>query len=225
MCINRLEINKNRFPLFLLNRLDPRLRLAAGIVFIALAIQISSYKILIALTAAALGVLITNGRVLLIRLIPINTFVIMLFVSLPLGEYLASVLNNTEPHFTGSFHNALVYGARINIAALLYMIFIIPMGISALSGALMKMGVPPKLITLLILTYRFIFILWERIFTTTLSLRLRKPKTMPKLTEFRAYAAMFAAVIISAERRSRKVITAMKARGFDGVFPITVDFK
>jgi cobalt/nickel transport system permease protein len=159
------------------------------------------------------------------RLIPINTFVIMLVASLPLGEYLASALNNTEPHVIDSLHNALVYGARINIAALLYMIFIIPMGISALSGALMKMGVPPKLITLLILTYRFIFILWERIFTATLSLRLRKPKTMPKLTEFRAYAAMFAAVIISAEQRSRKVITAMKARGFDGVFPITVYFK
>jgi cobalt/nickel transport system permease protein len=89
----------------------------------------------------------------------------------------------------------------------------------------MKMGAPPKLITLLILTYRFIFILWERIFTATLSLRLRKPKTMPKLTEFRAYAAMFAAAIISAELRSRKVMTAMEARGFDGRFPVTVDFK
>jgi cobalt/nickel transport system permease protein len=225
MFINRLEIDKNRFPLFLLNHLDPRLRLTAGIVFIALAIQIRDYKILAALIAAALAVLITNGRVLLMRLIPINAFVLMLFVSLPFGEYLTSVLNNTEPHFVSSLRSAVVYAARINMAALWYMIFIIPLGISALSGALMKMGVPPKLITLLILTYRFIFILWERICTALLSLRLRKPKTMPKLTEFRAYAAMFAAAIISAELRSRKVMMAMRAKGFDGVFPITVDFK
>jgi cobalt/nickel transport system permease protein len=225
MFINRLEIDKNRFPLFLLNPLDPRLRLAAGIVSIALAIQIEDYKILAALIAAALAVLITNGRVLLLRLIPMNIFALMLFVSLPLGECLTAALNNTEPHFINSLRNAVVYAARIHIAALLYMIFIIPLGISALSGALMKMGVPPKLITLLILTYRFIFILWERIGTALLSLRLRKPKTMPKLTEFRAYAAMFTAAIISAELRSRKVMMAMRAKGFDGVFPITVDFK
>jgi cobalt/nickel transport system permease protein len=219
-----MEINKNRFPLSLLNHLDTRLRLTAGIVFIVLAIQITDYKILIPLIAAALAVLITNGWVILMRLIPINTFAIMLFVSLPLGEYLTATLNNAEPHFISSFYKAGVYVARINIAALLYMIFIIPMGISALSASLMKLGVPPKLITLLILTYRFIFILWERIFTATLSLRLRKPKTMPKLMEFRAYAALFATVIISAELRSRKVMTAMKAKGFDGVFPITVNF-
>jgi cobalt/nickel transport system permease protein len=225
MFINRLEIDKNRFPLFLLNYLDPRLRLVAGIVFIALAIQISNYKILITLFAVALAVLMTNSRVVWMRLIPINTFILMLFVSLPFGEYLTAVLNNTEPLFISSLHNAVVYAARINIAALLYMIFIIPMGISNLSGALAKIGIPPKLITLLILTYRFIFILWERIFTATLSLRLRKPKTMPKLTELRAYAAMFAAAIISAELRSRKVLMAMEAKGFDGVFPITMDFK
>jgi cobalt/nickel transport system permease protein len=225
MFINRLEINKNRFPLFLLNRLDARLRLSAGVVSIALAIQISNCKILAALSAAALAVLITNGRVLLMRLIPVNAFVIVLFISLPLGEYLTATLDNTEPRVISSLYNAAVYAARINIAALLNMIFIIPLGISALSGALMKMRVPPKLVTLLILTYRFIFILWERIYTATRSLRLRKPKTMPKLTEFRAYAALFATVIISAEQRSRKVMTAMKAKGFDGVFPVTVDFK
>jgi energy-coupling factor transporter transmembrane protein EcfT len=46
---------------------------------------------------------------------------------------------------------------------------------------------------------------------------------MPKLTEFRAYAAMFSTAIISAELRSRKVMMAMKAKGFDGVFPITTE--
>jgi cobalt/nickel transport system permease protein len=225
MFINRLEIDKTRFPLSLLNYLDPRLRLAMGIVFIVFTIQISNYKILAALFAVALAVLITNGWVLWMRLIPINTFALMLFVSLPLGEYLMAVLNNTEPLFISSLHNAAVYAARINITALLYMIFIIPMGISSLSGALAKIGVPPKLITLLILTYRFIFILWERIFIATLSLRLRKPKTMPKLMEFRAYAAMFVTAIISAELRSRKVLMAMEVKGFDGLFPITEDFK
>jgi cobalt/nickel transport system permease protein len=225
MFINRLEIDKNRFPLCLLNPLDPRPRLAAGLVCIALAIRVSDGKILAALIAAALAVLATNGRTLWRRLIPVNAFAVMLFASLPLGEWLTSALRRAEPHISGALCKAALYGARVNIAALLYMIFIIPLGISALSGALVKMGAPEKLAALLILTYRFIFMLWERIYTAALSLRLRKPKTMPKLTEFRAYAAMFAAALISAELRSRKVITAMKARGFDGVFPVTADFK
>jgi cobalt/nickel transport system permease protein len=224
MFINRMEIDKNRFPLFLLNRLDPRPRFAAGIVFIALAMQISNYKILAAIFLGALAVLITNARVVWMRLIPVNAFALTLFASLPAGELLTSALNNTEPVFINSIHSAVVYAARINIAALLYMIFIIPMGISNLNGVLSKMGAPPKLITLLFLTYRFIFILQERIFTAVLSLRLRKPKTMPKLTEFRAYAAIFAAAIISAELRSRKIMTAMYVKGFDGLFPVTVDW-
>jgi cobalt/nickel transport system permease protein len=224
MYIDRPETDKDRPPLSLLNRLDPRLRLAAGLVCICLAIQVRDYKILAALIAGALALLIRGGKTLLRRLIPLNTFTALLFVSLPLGELITSAVHNTEPHIAAALYKAALYGARINTAALLSMIFIIPLGISVLSGALMKLGVPPKLVTLLILSYRFIFILWERISTAVLSLRLRRPKTMPKLTELRAYAAMFAAAIISAELRSRKIAAAMKARGFDGVFPVTGDF-
>jgi cobalt/nickel transport system permease protein len=225
MFIDRLEINKNRFPLRVLNRLDTRLRLAAGFVFIAFAIQISDYKILAALAVVCAAVLITNGRVIMRRLIPVNAFALMLFVSLPLGEFLTTALNNTAPDYAESVYTAMLYTARINIAALLYMIFIIPMGISALGGALAKLRVPSKLVTLLVLTYRFIFILWDRVSAAALSLRLRKPKDMPKAAELRAYAAMFATALISAELRSRKVLLAMKAKGFDGAFPLTADFK
>jgi cobalt/nickel transport system permease protein len=221
MYLDRLEINKNRFPLCVLNRLDMRLRLAAGIVLTALTIQADNYKIPAAVIAVCCAFLITNGRVILLRLIPVNIFALMMFGSLPLGEYLTAALGYGEPRF--SVYRAAVYTMRINAAALLYMVFIIPAGISALCGALAKMHVPQKLITLLILTHRFIFILSDGIFTAALSLRLRKPKTMPVLTEFRAYAAMFSTAVISAELRSRRVITAMKARGFDGVFPVTVD--
>ncbi|MDR1420905.1 MAG: energy-coupling factor transporter transmembrane protein EcfT [Treponema sp.] len=223
MYINRLEIDKSRFPLCLLNRLDARLRLVAGVVLIALAIQITDYKILLPVIVMCFVFLIPCGRVIISRLVPVNVFVLMLFVSLPLGDCLEAALNNTEPQYRNSLSNACLYAARINIAALLYMLFIIPMGISALSGALTKMRAPSKLISLLILTYRFIFIFSQRIFAAALSLRLRKPKTMPRSTELRAYAAMFSTAIISAELRSRKVMMAMKTKGFDGVFPVTAD--
>jgi cobalt/nickel transport system permease protein len=105
------------------------------------------------------------------------------------------------------------------------MVFIIPLGIGGLANALSKLRVSSKLIALLLLTYRFIFVMYERVWTASLSLRMRRPASMPSIQLWRAYAAMLASAIIGAEMRSQKVWTALQSRGFDGVFPLTHLFR
>jgi cobalt/nickel transport system permease protein len=84
---------------------------------------------------------------------------------------------------------------------------------------------PSKLVTLLALTYRFIFVMYERVFTSTVSLRVRKPPSMTAITLWCSYAGLLTSAIISAERRSQKVWMSLKSRGFDGVFPVTEEFR
>jgi cobalt/nickel transport system permease protein len=185
---------------------DLRCRVISSFLLIAATLTVSNYRILALLIIILLFFLIKSIRIVLLRLLPVNIFTLMLWVTLPL-------------------YDALTLTLRINAAALLYMLFLIPIGISGLSNALSKIGVPKKLVSLLLLSYRFIFIMFERVYIAVASMRLRQPVRMTMTEQWRSYAAVFAASFLSAEFRSQKIWRAMYARGFDGTFPITKTFR
>ncbi|GHT50008.1 hypothetical protein FACS1894102_5230 [Spirochaetia bacterium] len=147
--------------------------------------------------------------VTLLRLAPVNIFIITLWIPVLLGA----------PTLT-----ALLYTLRINCAALLYMCFVIPMSISSIASALLKLKCSDKLIALLILTYRYIFLLNEKFFTALKSMRLRS-LSKNNIAQWRSLGAVFTGAIITAMIRGEKVWTAMQCRGFDGKFPVTVVFQ
>ncbi|MDR0388945.1 MAG: energy-coupling factor transporter transmembrane protein EcfT, partial [Spirochaetaceae bacterium] len=118
---------------------------------------------------------------------------------------------------------AAVYALRVNAAALAYMFFIIPMNLGRIASALLKLRFPPKLAALLVLCYRYLFVMYERVFVSVLSMRLRSPRR-GTLFAWRSYTAVFASALLSAIFRSKKVSLAMRIRGFDGSFPITTVF-
>lgn len=174
------------------------------------AVHILHFVLLLGVILLTLLLLCRDLKIVFLRLIPVNIFCGMLCITIPLGG--------------GSVNTLIAYGLRINTAALLYMLFIIPLGIGGLAAALAKLKTPAKLISLLILTYRYLFVMYERIFVSILSIRLRRPRQSMLLT-WRSYTAVFASGLISALFRAQKVYRAMQSRGFDGVFPITRVFK
>jgi cobalt/nickel transport system permease protein len=155
--------------------------------------------------------LIKEPRVVLLRLIPVNMFNLFLTLSIFLADYGSPVTI------------ALRYVLRINAAVLTYMLFIVPLGIGGLANVLLKTRVPKKLAALLILTYRYIFVIYERLSVSLLSMKLREPKKNT-FSRWRSYAAVFAAFLASALFRSRKIETAMRERGFNCAFPVTAVF-
>jgi cobalt/nickel transport system permease protein len=153
----------------------------------------------------------SNKSIVLRRIIPVNIFNLFLALSLFLGDYGPPAML------------ALRYFLRINAAVLVYMLFIVPLGISGIANVLLKTGVPKKLTALLILTYRSIFVIHERLSVSLLSMSLREPKKST-LSRWRSYAAVFAAFLASALFRSLKIEIAMRERGFKGAFPVTAVF-
>jgi cobalt/nickel transport system permease protein len=174
------------------------------------AVNILHLFLLLGLIIAGFILLFWDIKVVLLRLIPVNIFCGMLCITIPLGG--------------GSFNTFIWYALRINAAAVLYMLFIIPLGIGGLAAALAKLKTPAKLISLLILTYRYLFVMYERVFLSILSIRLRRPRQSTAMS-WRSYTAVFASALISALFRAQKVYLAMQSRGFNGVFPITRVFK
>jgi cobalt/nickel transport system permease protein len=174
------------------------------------AVNILGFPLLLGFIAVPLMLLLRDIKIVFLRLIPANLFCGMLCITIPLGG--------------GGFNTVILYTLRINAAALIYMLFIIPLGIGGLASSLAALKTPSKLVSLLILTYRYLFVMYERVFLSVLSIRLRRPR-QTMLMGWRSYTAVFASALASAVFRSRKVYLAMETRGFDGVFPITVSFK
>jgi cobalt/nickel transport system permease protein len=202
---DRLEFKYDPLKTF-----DPRCRLASGLVFICTVLYITSGLLLVCLIVSVALWLFRDIRIVLLRLSGLNLFCAMLFVTMPLGG---------EP-----LSAALLYTLRINAAALLSMLFVISMGMGNLIPALSQLKVPGKLVSLLVLSYRYLFVLYRRVFHSVLSLRLRRPRQTTAMA-WRSYAAAFASVFAGALFRSRKVKQAAEARGFDGLFPLTRTFK
>ncbi|MDR2630101.1 MAG: energy-coupling factor transporter transmembrane protein EcfT [Spirochaetaceae bacterium] len=224
MYLDRLEFKND-----ILIGIDPRCRIGAGVCLIAAVIHCSNPWLLAGIILGLFLCLIKDIRTVLLRLIPVNLMVLFLWLTLPLGVL------TTGAGMTGGFgetgggalggalRRALIYTLRINAAALIYMGTIIPLGAGGLANALIKLRCPDKLISLFLLTYRYIFVMYERIFGAVRSLAIRRPR-QNTLGRWASYTAVFSTALVSAFQRSWKISRAMQIRGFNGVIPLTRSF-
>ncbi|GMO46140.1 MAG: hypothetical protein Ta2G_01200 [Termitinemataceae bacterium] len=188
---------------------DGRCRIIAAFFLIAVLANTKSFVVLGSVILLCAIVLLRELYVTFLRLVPVNIFIITLWLPVLLGS---------------EIHAAILYTLRINCAALLYMLFVIPMSISNIAGSLSTLRVPDKLIALLILTYRYIFLLNEKLRTSLKSMQLRTQRKN-NFYIWRSLGAVFTTVIVSAIFRGEKIWTAMQCRDFEGSFPLTIIFK
>jgi energy-coupling factor transporter transmembrane protein EcfT len=212
MYLDRLEFKNDP-----LRGVDPRCRIGAGAGLILSGITLSNAFLLGALILGAAIPLWRDGKRVLARLLPVNLFALVLVLTLPLGALLGG------GPLEAALRAALVYALRINAAALVSMALIIPLGIGGLTNALLKLRCPEKLAALLLLTHRSLFVMYQRLFVSVASLKLRQPQ-QGTLEQWRSYTAVFGTALVSALQRSRKIGQALKSRGFDGSLPITRRF-
>ncbi|MHB9291624.1 cobalt/nickel transport system permease protein [Hollandina sp. SP2] len=231
MYLDRLEFKSDSF-----RAIDPRCRIAAGVCLIFSAVSASNPLILTGLILGAALTLWRDMPRVLARLVPVNIFVLFLWLTLPLNALGTGLFAASQAAAGGLFPKgaggggmegalkpALVYSLRINASALVYMALIIPLGIGGLINALMKLRFPVKLAALFLLSYRYIFVMYQRVFVSVLSLQLRQPR-QSTLGRWRSYAAVFGTALISALHRSQKIGRALQSRGFDGDLPLTRAF-
>jgi energy-coupling factor transporter transmembrane protein EcfT len=102
------------------------------------------------------------------------------------------------------------------------MLGIVPMGLGTLAQTLAALRVNSKLISILYLTHRYIYLLRDTVFCSVQAMRLRQnPQAKGILFTWKAYAAVFAAALAAALKSSEDVSAALRQRGFDGAVPQT----
>ena len=203
MYLNHLDITHD-----VLCRFDPRARVIAGASLILVSIHVTHCMILAGIMGTCVLLLRRDFFRVIKRLVPLE-----LFCTLFLIQALCGLLPE---------HIALVFILRVHCAALLYMLSVASMGFGVFAQALAALRVNPKLISILYLTHRYIYMMSDTVFHAVKAMRFRKNvNNNGVMFIWKSYAAVFAASLCAAYVKAENVDAALLSRGFDGLIPQT----
>jgi cobalt/nickel transport system permease protein len=205
-----------------IHRIDPRLKIvfAVGYSFVvAVSLQ---FPVLFTALAASL-VLVGLARLdvwgVIRRISVVLGFVLLIWAVLPL-TFEGDVLMQVGP--VKLMRPGVILSARITLKSiaisLTFMALVATMSIATLGHALNDLRLPDKMVFLLLITYRYFFVIeqeFERLIRT-LKMRGFQPKT--NLHTYKTYAYLIGILFIRASDRAGRVYQAMKCRGFNGKF-------
>jgi cobalt/nickel transport system permease protein len=202
--------------------IDPRLRVIAAAVFaVVVAISYDFTALLIALIlslAMALSARL-DFQAVMQRLVAPVIFLLLLWAVLPWsyeGDALAQwgPVTITRPGVTLCAQISLkTVGLMVAFMAL-----VATMTVDTLGHTLNRLWLPDKMVHMLLLTYRYLFVIemeYQRL-VRAMKIRNFHPKT--NLHSYRTYAYLVGMLFVRASERARRVHCAMICRGFNGRF-------
>ncbi len=212
----------------IIHRLDPRLRLVFAVVFsIATALTQSFAPLYPALGISIILVAMArlDSLALIKRIAVVNVFVLFLWVVLPFtyegdAVFIIGPLAATEQ---GLMLCGLIT-LKSNAILLVFISMVATMPVAVMGHAMGRLKVPPKIILLLLLTYRYIFVIEQEYQRLLRAARVRgfAPKT--SMHTYRTYAYLVGMLFVRASERAKNVDNAMVCRGFSGEFHSLTEF-
>lgn len=206
------------------HKLDPRVKIISAFVFstvVALNHWILAAAVAILFPMALiLAARINLGRVLS-RLAVVNAFVLFLWFFLPFtfpGEVVYS-LGPLEIHREGLLY-ALLITLKSNAIVLMVIALLGTSPVFNLVHALSHMGVPDKLVHIFFFCFRYVHVIHEEYHRLATAMKIRGFKPRSDIHTYRAYAYLVGMILVRSFDRSKRILAAMKCRGFSGRFYI-----
>ena len=205
-----------------LHRLDPRLRIvSAALISILLAVSTAFSTLFAGLALAACLVLTSRLPMMEVakRLTVINLFNVILFLVLPVTYEGTPVFHIGQLACT---REGMLLASRIalksNAILMIFVALIATMAIATMGHGLHRLHMPRKLVYLLLIAYRYVFVLEQEYQRLHTAIRIRGfiPKT--NLHTYKTYAYLFGMLLVRALTRAERVYHAMLCRGFKGKF-------
>lgn len=192
-----------------IHRCDARARLlaaAAWSIAVALTHTLEAQFVCGAAGIAAAILARLPWRDTLLRLLPLNVFIVGLFVLLPL---------------TGDgYRHALGIGLRANAIVLVVTALVATLDIIAFGRALNALRVPPKLVTLLLFTVRYVAVLRREYVSLRRAMCVRGFRPRTDAHTMRSFGYLAGMLLVRGMERSERVLMAMKCRGYTGRFAV-----
>lgn len=212
-----------------IHRLDPRFRTVFAVFLsIEMALLKDFSALVFSLLSACLLVLVArlNIREVMKRLSSVFRFLVLLWVVIPLTYEGTTAWQTGWLTWTTQGIELSCQISMKSIAILMiFMSLVSTMHLSTLGRALKRLRLPGKLVHLLLMTYRYIFVIgqeYQRLYTA-MKIRGFRPDT--SLHSYRTYAYLFGMLFVRASKRAERVHQAMVLRGFNGRFYSLDTFK
>jgi cobalt/nickel transport system permease protein len=206
----------------LMDTVDPRVRIVVAVTLSAvLAVAHDLATLAVALLVA---MVVAGGTALslvgvLRRLLPINGFLLILLLLLPIST------GETPLVAAGSFSYSLE-GLRLAVsialkanAMMLWIIVLLStLDMVTMGHALSHLGVPEKLAHLLLFSVRYLNLLQGEYSRLRTAMKMRGFRPRMDRHTYRSYGYLVAMLLLRSLERSERVLAAMKCRGFRGRF-------
>jgi len=204
------------------HRLDPRCRVAFATVFSFVIALSERFPALWAALFFSLILLCTarvNIRQVLARVAVMWGFLMFLWILLPVtfeGQPACQVWKFTLTR------EGIVLAARISLKStailLIFISLVTTMNFTTLGYALNSFRIPEKLVHLLLLTYRYLFVIEQEYRRLLRAAKIRNFRPKTDLHTYRTYAYFVGMLFVRASARAERVYQAMRCRGFKGKF-------
>jgi cobalt/nickel transport system permease protein len=216
-------------PPSLLSRMDPRWKLAAVLLAsVACTLLRSATPAVLALGGALLLVVVARlpARWYVRRLTTAMVLFAVLLIWLPfVVEEGHDVLDLgwLQISLTGS-GRLLRLTAGLSALLTLILVLLATTPISSICKAAGALYFPRLLVLLILLTYRYAFLLLEEFSRLRIALRVRGFRNRANLHSYRTIGQVAGTLLVRSHERSERVAQAMAARGFDGTYRTLQDF-
>ncbi len=205
----------------LLHRTDTRVKLVCALALtlvIALCHSFATAAGGLVLGLVLLGLARLPLRQVLWRLLVVNSFIGLLWLSLPL-TYPGDPLTLGPLHLS---RQGLVLVSLITLKTngiiILFISLLATSTVAELGHGLGQLRVPGKLCLLLLFSYRYIFVISQEYQRLLRAARLRCFEPGTNLHTYRTYGHLFGMTLVKSWNRAQRVTQAMMLRGFRGRF-------
>jgi len=205
-----------------IHRSDPRVRLICGLlVAFAIALLKDIETSFIALCFGIFSIFASSLplKKVIKALFVANLFVLFLWVFVPFSTSGNAIFRiwKFSISWEGIRLSSLIT-LKCNAILLLIITFIGTIPIPTIGYALSSLGFSQRLTLLLLMSYRYIHVIFEEYKRLTQALQVRCFKPRTNLHTYRTYAYLIAMIFIRSYERGVRVYQAMLLRGFNGKF-------
>jgi cobalt/nickel transport system permease protein len=202
--------------------IDPRLRVIGATAFaVVVAVSYNFTALLIALTLSLIMALSArlDLRAVMKRLMAPVVFLLLLWAVLP-WSYEGDALAALGP--VTITRQGVTLCAQISLKTvclmMAFMALVATMTVDTLGHSLNRLQMPDKMVHLLLITYRYLFVIEQEYQRLVRAMKIRNFHPKTNLHSYRTYAYLVGMLFVRASERARRVHCAMICRGFNGRF-------
>jgi cobalt/nickel transport system permease protein len=204
----------------LIHRLDPRVKIVIAFVFSVL-VAVSNRFVALA-PALALGFSVAllarlPLRELIRRLVPVNLFILFLWIFLPFtvdGEPLFSL-----GPLIGT-HEGLLYAIQITVKSNAIVVMLITLvastSVLTLGHAMHALRIPERIVHLFFFTYRYVHVIRREYLRLVSAMKVRGFRAGTNMHTYKSIAYLVGMLLVRSAERAERVQNAMLCRGFRG---------